>query len=126
MQRFIEYLENQGIEKEIGNTFIKNVNMRQYSKEQILLHMGEQSQSIYFILQGLVRGFYVNEEGMEVTKCFSKENDWCCVYNMLRKEPSEYWIETLEDCELIEFNIHELQRLILPSRIREWILLRQV
>lgn len=79
MQRFIEYLENQGIEKEIGNTFIKNVNMRQYSKEQILLHMGEQSQSIYFILQGLVRGFYVNEEGMEVTKCFSKENDWCCV-----------------------------------------------
>ncbi len=77
---------------------------KEYKKGDIILNMGENTNVICLILQGMVRGVYIDEEGNEFTKCFSKEGEWCCVYNMLENSPLDFLIEALEDCYIAEIN----------------------
>ncbi len=112
MKQLIEYLAQRGIHKKKAEESVQLFSKKYYDKGQIILNMGENTQFIYFIIKGVVRGFYVNEEGIDTTKCFSKENEWCGVYNMLRKQPSEYWIEALEPCEVIEISVRQVENLI--------------
>lgn len=68
--------------------------------------------TVCFIKEGIVRGFYINDEGDEITKCFSAEGTWCCIYNMLRPSPSKFWIEALEDCIIIQITVDKLKNII--------------
>lgn len=45
-------------------------------KGQIILWEGERAKSLYFIIKGIVRGYYIDEKGDEITKCFSMENEF--------------------------------------------------
>ncbi|MDU6038877.1 MAG: cyclic nucleotide-binding domain-containing protein [Clostridium butyricum] len=45
-------------------------------KGQIILLEGERAKSLYFIIKGIVRGYYIDEKGDEITKCFSMENEF--------------------------------------------------
>lgn len=38
------------------------------------IEMGEMINCFYFIIYGLVRGYYIDDDGNEVTKCFVYEN----------------------------------------------------
>lgn len=117
MEGFRTYLERNGIDTKLVKEMESIFRKKQYPKCYTLLNMGEHTQFIYFIVQGMVRGFYVDVEGKEITKCFAKENEWCCVYNMLQEQASEYWIETLEDCELIELDVEYVKRLICTESV---------
>lgn len=77
-----------------------------------LLSMGEKSEYIYLILKGIVRGYYIDSEGNDITKCFSKEGEWCCFYNFLKEEPSSFYVETIEKCELAYIKTQRFKQLI--------------
>ena len=78
----------------------------------IILSMGEHTQVINLILEGIVRGYYLDKEGNDVTKCFSKEGDWCCYYNFLQSGLSSFNIEALEDCTLAQIDVFQLKNMI--------------
>ncbi|MDF2888328.1 MAG: putative cAMP-binding protein [Lacrimispora sp.] len=107
-----QYLVDKGISRELIRTIAPVFTCRSYKKGHSILNMGENTKVICLILQGMVRGVYIDEEGTEITKCFSMEGDWCCVYNMLSDRPSEYWIETLEDCQVAEIRVEQLRDII--------------
>jgi cAMP-binding proteins - catabolite gene activator and regulatory subunit of cAMP-dependent protein kinases len=65
-----------------------------------------------FVLQGIVRGYYLDENGNDVTKCFSKEKEWCCLYNYLEDGPAPFYVEALENCILAEIKVSDIHELM--------------
>ena len=112
MDALIEYLQKYGIDRNLANRFTHLFYKKNHPKGSTILSMGENTQTVCFIKEGIVRGFYINDDGDEITKCFSVEGTWCCIYNMLRSSPSEYWIEALEDCVMIQISVDNLIKLI--------------
>ena len=112
MDILIEYFQKNGIERKVAEALITFFTKKIYPKGSIILNMGENTQSIHFIMSGIVRGFYLDEDGVEMTKCFSTKENWCCVYNMFRNEPSKYWIETLDDCVMAQIGVEQLRKII--------------
>lgn len=80
------------IEKAISeSTFIKN-----FKKGDILLKEGGISNECYFILKGCIRGYFI-KDGEEKTIEFYTEEQSIVPVNYGTFEPSEYYLECLED-----------------------------
>lgn len=71
-------------------------------KDEIPIHMGQKVDSFYFVLFGLVRGYYINERGNEVTKCFVHENGFFGSECFRKKGCSSFFVDCLEDCKCIK------------------------
>jgi CRP-like cAMP-binding protein len=80
----------------------ENCTIVSFSKNKILLLQGEKSLNLFFIIKGLIRGFYTDEKGNEVTKCFSCENEFFSTEGLRNDNPSSFNIECLEDCKCIQ------------------------
>ncbi|MDU5333965.1 MAG: Crp/Fnr family transcriptional regulator [Enterococcus sp.] len=87
-----------------------------FSKGETLLHEGEQGTCLYFILQGVVRGYYIDADGNDITKCFSAENEFCSTEGFRTKQPSSFTIECLEDCQCFVFYYTFLRQLMTESQ----------
>jgi len=83
-----------------------------FPKNTIVVHQGESMQFMYFIKKGIVRGFYLDEDGKEVTKCFSKEQEVFGVEGFLYHRDASYSIECLEEVECIQVNYEEVHQWI--------------
>lgn len=80
-------------------------------KGESVITIGERCTDIYFIEQGLVRGFYFNED-KEITHWFAQDGEFAtCFYSFISKEPSPENIQTLEACELVQIPYSDLQNL---------------
>lgn len=110
MADLLEYLIDNGISKNNSKYLISHFKEKKYPKKSSILEMGETTKIMCFIKKGLVRGYYINELGEEVTKCFASENEWCCVTSFLNGSPSEFYIETLEDSILAEISVNTLKK----------------
>jgi CRP-like cAMP-binding protein len=108
----MQYLDKEGINSDLIQILKPMFTLKEYKKGDTILNMGENTKVVSLILQGIVRGVYIDNEGEEITKCFSKEGDWCCFYNLLNNRPSEYWIEALEDCQCAEIKVEELRNIL--------------
>ncbi len=106
------YLGKQGLDDHLCSELIPLFVYKEYGQGTTILHMGENTSTISLILKGVVRGYFLDEKGNDVTKCFSKEGDWCCCYNFLQINPLSFSVETLEDCLLAQIEIHRLREMI--------------
>lgn len=66
------------------------------------IHAGDEVAFFYAIKHGLVRGYYINENGVDITKCFSKEKGFFGSECFRTNKPSTYYVECIEDCECIK------------------------
>lgn len=72
-----------------------------HSKYTVLLE-GAKSINLYFIIKGIVRGYYIDEQGNDITKCFSGENEFFSSEGLRTGNTSSFNIECLEDCKCIK------------------------
>ena len=102
-QQMFEVLSKMGaLSSPLKDAIIKHSKILLYSKNKRLLNEGEKSDSIYFILEGAVRVFYLNNEGLETNTWFLFENELLIsVYSFFTSQPSFEYIETLEKCTMI-------------------------
>ncbi|MBW8361055.1 MAG: Crp/Fnr family transcriptional regulator [Kaistella sp.] len=64
----------------------------------------------FFIGKGLIRIFYEKGE-KEITDNFCAENEWITsVYSFMKNVPDHFYIQALEDSELIAININDLEQ----------------
>ena len=75
-----------------------------------VLLQGDSSSSMYFIVQGLVRGYYIDEKGNDVTKCFTYENDFFSTECFRTNSTSSFNIECLEDCKCIRIPYEAIRK----------------
>ncbi|WP_298481269.1 Crp/Fnr family transcriptional regulator [uncultured Maribacter sp.] len=89
--------------------FIPHLNKKVLKKGEFLLREGQKVNEISFVEKGLLRFYYLSD-GKEINNHFFLENDYAVSYlDFLRNTPSRYYIQALEDCELLTFNSNSLQ-----------------
>jgi CRP/FNR family transcriptional regulator, cyclic AMP receptor protein len=75
---------------------------RSVPKKTSLLHEGDVCNFEAYINKGCVRSYYIDENGFEVILQFAIEDWWVSdIASFQNHEPSNMFIETLEDCELL-------------------------
>ena len=84
---------------------------RSIQEETILLKEGEKAASAYFVISGGVRLFFYTEKS-EVTLEFFFENSFVSSFSSFTKgAPSNYWLETIEPSELLDFSKDNIKRM---------------
>lgn len=106
------YISELGIDKSICDEVMPLFKLKKFQAGDIILEIGENTQVVCLILKGIVRGYYLDEDGNDVTKCFSREKDWCCVYNYLDDGPATFYVEALEHCILAEIKVCDLHKVM--------------
>lgn len=76
-----------------------------FSKKTIILHAGEKCNFESFVVKGCLRKYYIDPNGHEVIVQFAVEDSWIgdISFSIYENNPSQVFIETLEDCELLTF-----------------------
>ncbi len=65
-----------------------------------------------FVVSGILRLFYINEFGIEITKSFCTKNNFVTVYSsLLLKQPSRVFVDVLEDSHLLVVNYDDYKKL---------------
>ena len=83
--------------------FVKpTISILKLKKKQILIHENEIQDSIAFIYSGLIRSYFINENGKEINNAFFSENEFVTDYlSFIKQQKTKYTFECLEDCTLI-------------------------
>jgi CRP-like cAMP-binding protein len=88
-----------------------------FSKENLkagdfFIQGGEVPTKLGFVVSGILRLFYINEFGIEITKSFCTKNNFVTVYSsLLLNQPSRVFIDVLEDAHLLVVNYDDYKRL---------------
>src|SRR5262245_52816976 len=99
------------IGKGIERYLMKHAYCCHLSKGNYLLRSGEQCDSVYFIKEGLLRGF-INENKKEITTWFALENEMvAALTTFVLQLPARENIQAIEDCELVALTIVDLDKL---------------
>ena len=80
----------------------QNTHIVHFTKDHTILREGDRGLYLYFMISGIIRGYYIDEHGNDITKCFAMENGVFGTECLRTKEPSSWTIECLEDCECIK------------------------
>ncbi|MET4082275.1 CRP-like cAMP-binding protein [Pedobacter sp. UYP30] len=104
------YPLSEGLKSEI----IKNSEIVEVKKKVRLLRAGERGNTIYFIVEGAARIYYLSKEGKETNTWFLFENELLIsVYSFYTGNPSFEYLETVEDCKLIAVKKEKLDEMYL-------------
>ena len=86
--------------------------IKHLKKKEYLLKEGQTCTNLYFIEKGLLRAFYVDSKGEEVTTWFMKEGDFICsVESFYEQTPSFENIIAIEPSTVHYITYHQMQSL---------------
>lgn len=89
----------------------KVLQLKRIPKREMLLCVGDIPQEYYFLIQGLTRQYYLDQEGFDVTRGFSIKGEFLCTEALIEDDTSPYSVETLEDCLVFAFRVSEFEEL---------------
>ncbi|WP_412466172.1 Crp/Fnr family transcriptional regulator [Pedobacter sp. KLB.chiD] len=102
------------LSEELKMAIVRNSHIAQFKKKTTLLSAGESSNTIYFIISGAARVYYLDNEGKQTNTWFLFENELLIsVYGFFTGQPSFEYIETIEDTTLIAVKKEKLDEIYL-------------
>lgn len=100
--------------------FESKLNFTALKKKGTFVQSGKVQKTIGFIISGLVRSFYINDSGDEITVGFYAENDYATHYSsFLKQQPSHYSIQCLEPTTFACLSFEDMQWIYLQSSLFE-------
>ncbi|WP_445452438.1 Crp/Fnr family transcriptional regulator [Flavobacterium sp. 25HG05S-40] len=85
---------------------------KQLKRKEFLLQPGEICDTENFIIKGCLRVYSIDTDGVEHIIMFGTEGWWICdFYSFLTKTPATYYIDALEDTEIIQISKENLDKL---------------
>jgi CRP/FNR family transcriptional regulator, anaerobic regulatory protein len=108
---FVEYINSfVPLPEIVADELLKKSRKEHFPKHYLLSKAGEVCENIYFIENGLVRWFYYNEEGKDITDSFGGENSFITAFDsFFQRKPSRYCIELLEDSTIYSMTYDDLE-----------------
>jgi len=89
----------------------KYFNHESLKKNDIFVREGEYAQQIGFLKKGIVRAFFLNQDGKEYNKQFFVAPSIIGAYtSLLTKQPTRIAQQALTDCEILVANYEELEK----------------
>ncbi len=91
--------------------FIKNgLTVSDLKSKHFYIHANALQQEIGFVYQGLLRAFYVDQKGNEITVNFVRENRYATHYTaFISKTPSNYYFQCIEPSILVNLSYDHIQ-----------------
>ena len=81
-------------------------------KKKDLLTPGETCKYIYFITEGCLRSYFVDSKGVDHIYQIRLDNNWISdLESFFSQRPSKYYIEALEDSQMLRLSFDELEKL---------------
>ncbi len=81
-----------------------------FKTKHLLLQRGDTARRIYYIKEGFLRAYIVDENGKECTSWLMGKNDlMISVYSFFTQRPADEYIEVLDDCILQSITWNQLQ-----------------
>lgn len=113
-QRIREYLSRSvRLSEEEIKIFENSLELRLIPKKTILLQAGEVCNFEAYINKGCIREYFIDDAGIELTLQFATEDWWVSDITSFEDQiPSDMYIETLEDCELLVLTRQSKENLI--------------
>ena len=94
-------------EKEVEK-LVAVATIRSLKKGTYFIRAGERPRKMAFVVSGLFRYVYIDAEGNEYTKAFMPESSFLSAYTaMVKGEGAYYFIEALEDSDILEFSYED-------------------
>ena len=88
------------------------ISIKKLKKGEILLNENEVCNEIYFIISGILRSYFFNHQGDEITNCFAFENEFMASFtSFITQEVAEESIQALADTELQIISRESLEKL---------------
>ena len=89
-------------DKKLVKELVKITNYVNLRKGKILIHEGEVQNHFDFLMEGILRGFFFNVNGREVTDCFAFRPGTAIMASVASGEPALFGIEAMTDCNLLQ------------------------
>jgi CRP/FNR family transcriptional regulator len=90
--------------------FASKITLTTLNKKDIFLQAGKVQKAIGFITTGLVRSFFIDDSGVEITVGFYAEGEYVTHYPaFITQSPSRYSIQSLENTEMILLFFDDMQ-----------------
>lgn len=92
--------------------FHSRLKPKSFKKKTLLLQQGEVCKFEAYIVKGCVKKYYIDQNGDEVILQFAVEDWWISdIGSFSEQKPSNLFIETLEDTELLMIDFESKQQL---------------
>ena len=85
---------------------------RVYSKGEVIARTGDRAASAGLVLSGVIRSFYVDKDGNDITQYFASEGSWCIDSGMTGFEEMQANWEAIEDTTVMLFEVKDMKDLI--------------
>jgi CRP-like cAMP-binding protein len=90
--------------------FASKLIVKELKKKDIFLQAGKIQKAIGFIANGLVRSFFIDQDGNEITVGFYSEGDYATHYPaFVAQKPSRYSIQCLEPTTMAYLSYEDMQ-----------------
>lgn len=91
-----------------------------FKKKENLLQEGEICKSNFFVLEGCLRMFFINEKGIEQTIQFALENWWMTDYTAFSTQKNAgFYIQAVEDSKILALDFEDQEKLLEKFPIME-------
>jgi CRP/FNR family transcriptional regulator, anaerobic regulatory protein len=123
MKPIFELLKTKApISLELQALFDQNLKITHVNKGDTLLKIGVVATKFYYIEKGLLRLFFFNSKGREITSWFSKEEEFTTSFiSFIEQKPSILQIEALEDTE-----VYIIEKSFLEAVIKEYPIINEL
>lgn len=97
------------------DTFLSHCHRRQYSPKSTLIHAGDKSDRLYYIVRGSVSVIVEDDEGREIIVAYLNDGDFFGEMGLFEEDVDERtaWVRAKSECEIAEISyskFHELRQ----------------
>ena len=83
-----------------------------YSKGDILARTGDRADTAGLVISGVIRSYYIDVDGNDITQYFAAEAGWCIDSGMIGFDEMQANWEALEDTTVMLFDVKDMKELI--------------
>jgi CRP-like cAMP-binding protein len=100
-------IDDDGLEK-----VLNNINIKEIPSGTILLSEGEISTKLFIVIKGCLRGYFIKENGVEITSQFFIENQMVASFeSAMTRTPSRLNLDAIEDSTIGIINLRTLEKM---------------
>lgn len=113
MNEFFKYINNINVlNEDASKALLKCFEPLQLRKNDFFVQEGEYAKQIGFLTKGIVRAFFINQEGKEYNKQFFVAPSIIGAYaSLLTKQPNKIGQQALTDCEILVADFKDIEKL---------------
>ena len=83
-----------------------------YSRGEVIARTGDKAVTAGLVLNGVIRSYYVDKDGNDITQYFASEGGWCIDSGMIGFDEMQANWEAIEDATVMLFDVKDMRDLI--------------